>query len=184
MIILFGPAGSGKGTQGQALAELYGWRWLSNGEVIRQSHRYDDIIRRGQLIPDNDVIEMMNAEIKKAHAAGQDVILDGYPRDVAQARYLLEHFADKIQGAIILDVPKAELYQRLSLRGRDDDQDRAAIDQRFAIFEQNICSISNMFAEHRIPVIHVDGLGTPEEVTARLKQVVQKFLSKKGPTHD
>ena len=80
MIILFGPAGSGKGTQGEILAGKYGWRWLSNGQVIRDSHKYDDIINRGELIPDQDVIDMMNAEIAKAHTAGQDVILDGYHR--------------------------------------------------------------------------------------------------------
>ena len=95
MIILFGPAGSGKSTQGEILAGKYGWRWLSNGQVIRDSRKYDDIINRGELIPDQDVIDMMNTEIAKAHTAGQDVILDGYPRDVTQARYLLDHFSDK-----------------------------------------------------------------------------------------
>ena len=48
MIILFGLAGSGKGTQGNALAEIFGWRWVSNGEVIRQSGKFDEIINRGE----------------------------------------------------------------------------------------------------------------------------------------
>ena len=177
MIILFGLAGSGKGTQGKALAELFGWRWLSNGEVIRNSHRYDDIINRGELIPDQDVIDMMNAEIHKLQAAGFDLILDGYPRDIAQARYLVDHFADQIHGAIVLDVPKEELYQRLSLRARADDHSREAIDRRFAVFEQNFCSISNLFKEHNIPVKQVDGVGTPEDVTARLVPVVKELLN-------
>lgn len=175
MIILFGLAGSGKGTQGQALAQLFGWQWLSNGEVIRRSHHYDDIINQGKLIPDQDVIAMMNAEIHRLQAQGFDLILDGYPRDKTQAEYLLQHFADQIQGAIVLDVPKEELYQRLALRGRDDDHSRASIDQRFAVFEQNICSILHLFDAYHIPYAHVDGTGPIETVTTRLIETIQSF---------
>ena len=59
MIILFGLAGSGKGTQGRALAEMFGWRWLSVGEAIRRTGEYSDIIDKGNMIPDEDVIKMM-----------------------------------------------------------------------------------------------------------------------------
>ena len=176
MIILFGLAGSGKGTQGQALARLFDWRWLSNGEVIRQSHKYDDIINQGKLIPDQDVIDMMNAEIHRLKAEGHNIILDGYPRDITQAEYLVQHFADQIQGAIILAVPKEELYQRLALRGRDDDQSKDSIDQRFAVFEQNIYPILHLFEQHHIPVQHVDGVGKVSDVTARLVEVVQTLI--------
>ena len=176
MIILFGLAGSGKGTQGKNLSALFGWRWLSNGEVIRRSHRYDDIINQGKLIPDQDVIYMMNAEIKKAHDEGFDVVLDGYPRDEIQAQYLMEHFADQIKGAIILDVPKEELYLRLAKRGRDDDHSRAAIDQRFAVFEQNIYPILDLLTAHNIPVRHVDGVGPVLTVTERMVDVVNELI--------
>ena len=175
MIILFGLAGSGKGTQGQALADLFGWRWVSNGEVIRQSHKYDDIINQGKLIPDQDVIDMMNAEIKRLQDQGFNIILDGYPRDITQAQYLVQHFADQIQGAIVLDVPKEELYKRLALRGRDDDQSCDSIDQRFAVFEQNIYPILHLFDEYHVPSYHVDGVGQVSEVTARLVEVVQQI---------
>ena len=181
MIILFGLAGSGKGTQGKALADLFGWRWLSNGEVIRRSHRYDNIINQGKLIPDQDVINMMNAEIRRIRDQGFDVILDGYPRDVVQAQYLMDHFASEIHGAIILEVPKAELYERLAKRGRDDDHSREAIDQRFAVFEQNITPILELLDQHHIPTHHVDGTGTPEEVTARLMKVVQALAPSAKP---
>ncbi len=181
MIILCGLAGAGKGTQGQALAELFGWRWISNGEVIRNSHKYDEIINRGELIPDEDVIEMMNEEIRKAQEQGLEVVLDGYPRDEAQARYLTENCADQIQGAIVLEVPKEELYRRLALRGRDDDQSREAIDRRFAVFEDNFRPIAELFGAHGIPVRRVDGTGTPEEVTARLVKVVRE-LGVRGAT--
>lgn len=175
MIILFGLAGSGKGTQGKALSELFGWKALSVGQIVRDTGKYEDVINKGTLIKDEDVIELMNAEIQKIEEEGFDAILDGYPRSVPQAQYIAEHMADKIDGAIILEVPKEELYKRLELRGRDDDKERASIDQRFEIFEQNISSILPLLEAKNIPVETVNGVGPIEEVTARLVEVVKKF---------
>ena len=175
MIILFGLAGSGKGTQGKALSELFGWRWLSVGEAIRQTGGYEEIINQGGLIPDDDVIKLMNKQINKAEDEGFDVILDGYPRDVYQAEYLMKEMADKIDGAIILEVPKEELYQRLTLRGRDDDKERSSIDRRFEVFEQNIGGILPLLEAKQIPVERVDGVGKIEEVTARLVEVIKRM---------
>lgn len=173
MIILFGLAGSGKGTQGKALSEMFGWRWLSVGEAIRQTGEYTEIVNQGGLVPDEEVIKIMDKQIRKAEAEGFDVILDGYPRDQKQAEYMMDTMADKIDGAIILEVPKEELYERLSLRGRDDDQSKESIDRRFGIFEQNICSIVPLLESKNIPVERVDGTGKIEEVTARLAEVVK-----------
>ena len=175
MIILFGLAGSGKGTQGKALSELFGWRWLSVGEAIRQHGGYEEIINSGGLIPDEDVIKLMDRQIEKAEDEGFDVILDGYPRDKAQAEYIMDTMADKIDGAIILEVPKEELYERLALRGRDDDQERASIDKRFEIFEQNIYSILPLLEAHNIPIERVNGVGKIEAVTERLASVVRQM---------
>ena len=176
MIILFGLAGSGKGTQGKALSELFGWRWLSVGEAIRQHGGYEETINNGGLIPDEDVIKIMDKQIKKSEAEGFDVILDGYPRDARQAEYIMSTMADKISGAIIIEVPKSELYERLALRGRDDDQEKEAIDRRFAIFEQNISSIVPLLESHNIPVERVDGVGKIEDVTTRLVEVVKRIV--------
>lgn len=175
MIILFGLAGSGKGTQGKALSEFFGWRWLSVGQAIRDMGSYSTTIDKGGLIPDEDVIKIMDKQIAKAEAEGFDVILDGYPRTEVQAKYLTEHMADKIDGAIILDVPKEELFERLALRGRDDDKEEASIKRRFEIFEQNICSILPLLEAKNIPIAHVDGVGEIGTVTGRLIATVQKF---------
>lgn len=175
MIILFGLAGSGKGTQGKALSEIFGWRALSVGQVIRDTGEYADLIDKGNLIPDEDVIRLMTRQIEKSEAEGFDVILDGYPRTEYQAKWLVDHMADKIDGAIILEVPKEELYERLTLRGRDDDKERASIDRRFEIFEQNIYSILPLLESKNIPIEHVDGVGPIEEVTSRLVKVVKEL---------
>ena len=175
MIILFGLAGSGKGTQGKALSEIFGWRTLSVGQAIRDTGEYDDITNAGGLIPDDDVIRLMTKQIQKSEAEGFDIILDGYPRTKYQAEWLMAHMADDIDGAIVLEVPKEELYDRLSLRGRDDDKERASIERRFEIFEQNIHSILPLLEANNIPVVHIDGVGPIEEVTDRLVDVVKEF---------
>ena len=173
MIILFGLAGSGKGTQGKALSEIFGWRALSVGQVIRDTDEYADVINNGNLIPDEDVIRLMTKQIEKSEAEGFDVILDGYPRTEYQAKWLVDHMSDKIDGAIILEVPKEELYERLSLRGRDDKKEKESIDRRFEIFEQNICSILPLLEAQNIPYEHVDGVGPIEVVTDRLINVIK-----------
>lgn len=175
MIILFGLAGSGKGTQGKAISEFFGWRWLSVGEAIRQAGGYEEIINKGGLIPDEDVIKLMDKQISKAEDEGFDVVLDGYPRDVHQAEYMMKTMPDKISGAIILEVPKEELYQRLSLRGRDDDKENDAIERRFEVFEQNIGSILPLLEAKGIPIARIDGVGKIEEVTARLVEVIKRM---------
>lgn len=176
MIVLFGLAGTGKGTQGKALSELFGWRWLSVGQVIRDTGEYDDIINRGELVGDDDVIRLMSAQIDKSEAEGFDVILDGYPRDEYQARWMMDNMADKIDGAILLDVPKEELYERLMMRGRDDDKTLESINRRFEISENNFKLIFPMFEEKGIEIRTVSGVGSVEEVTNRLVDVVMDMV--------
>ena len=86
-----------------------------------------------------------------------------------------DNMSDKIDGAIILEVPKEELFERLILRGRDDDKERSSIERRFEVFEQNICSILPLLEAKNIPVERVDGVGAVEEVTARLINVIKKI---------
>lgn len=180
MIILFGMAGSGKGTQGEILAETFDWRWISVGDVIRQKKEYADIINKGELIPDEDVVKMMSEEISESLKKGTNVILDGFPRDELQAEYVAEHYAKDVEVAVVLEVPKEELYHRLELRGRDDDKERDSIDRRFEVFEQNISSILTILEGKNIPVRKIDGVGTVEEVSERLIGVVKEMTNDKN----
>lgn len=176
MIILFGLAGSGKGTQGKALSEIFGWRWISVGQVLRETGEYAEIMNRGELVEDDDVNRLMGMQIEKTEAEGYDVILDGYPRDEYQAKWVMDKFAEKIDGAILLEVPKEELYERLALRGRDDDMSKESVDRRFEIAEQNFYSIFNLLEAKNIEIRKVDGVGSVEEVTNRLVDVVKEMV--------
>ena len=177
MIILFGMAGSGKGTQGNALAEIFGWKWLSVGQVIRETGGYEEIINRGELISDEDVVRLMSERINRLEQDGFDVILDGYPRNEWQAKWLAENgYLEKVDLAIILDVPKEELIQRLKLRGRDDDMSEESIRKRFKVFEQNISSMTSILKSNGVAVESVNGVGEIGEVTDRLVDIVEKLV--------
>lgn len=178
MIIFFGPAGSGKSTQGRTIADKYGWRWLSVGQVLRDTGRFDEILKSGELVDDKTVVELMNKEIEFAEAEGMEVVLDGYPRDTKQTEIMLEEknqqFFNNLKAAIVLDVPKEELWKRIEDRGREDDT-KEVVERRFDIFEQNINSILPLLEEKGVKVIHVDGVGSFEEVTDRIVKIIQEI---------
>ncbi len=172
MIALFGLAGSGKSTQGQIIAEKMGWKWLSVGEVLRNTGEFDEILKNGELVDDMTVVQLMDREIKKAEGEGRGVVLDGYPRDTIQAEWLVEN--DKVKGlkkAIFLEVPKEVLLARIKQRNRADDTDEV-IKRRFEIVEQNICSILSLLEVNNVEVVKIDGTGTVEEVTAKIEKVI------------
>lgn len=182
MIIFFGPAGSGKSTQGRTIADKYGWRWLSVGQVLRDTGEFDEILEKGELVDDQEVVNLMNKQIDFARAEGMEIVLDGYPRDKEQANILLKEskttdrdFFGSIDAAIILNVPKEELLNRIQERGRADDT-MEVVERRFEIFEQNIYSILPLLKERNVPIFEVDGLGTFEEVTDRIIKIVQDVI--------
>lgn len=177
MFILFGPAGSGKSLQGQRLAEKYGWRWLSVGQLLRDQSNptLDKAMKEGDLVDDNFVVNMMHDAMKAAEYAEQNAILDGYPRDVWQAEWIVEHGdLANIDGAIILNVPKEELWKRLEARGRADDK-KSAIEKRWSIFEQTISAMREIFEKEGLKFEEVDGAGKIEQITERIEEVLAKW---------
>lgn len=197
MIILMGLAGSGKSTQGRILAERLGGEWLSAGQVLRETQdpAMREVMDRGELVDDELVIRLMEARMAQAEAAGKPVILDGYPRTVRQAKWVATRpaasggaggaeMADGVEASraagvravIWLEVPKEELIRRLQLRGRSDDQDAAAIEERLKIVKENADEVCHILAQKGVRILAVDGLGTPEEVTERVWETVQKEI--------
>lgn len=171
MIVLMGLAGSGKSTQGQLLAKATGRVWLSAGQVLRDTGRYDGILKSGQLVDDTLTIKLMAEEMARVVRSGQDVVLDGFPRNVDQAEWVAENIAAAINVVVRITVPKDELYRRLEQRGRADDT-RGAIEKRFAIVENDLQEVCAILAKKKIRITEIDGTGTIEEVFSRLKKAV------------
>ena len=174
MIAIFGPAGSGKSLQGQILAEKYAWRWLSVGQLLRDQRNpeIDEKLKTGDLFDDVFVTKLMHDAMVSSEQAGEEVILDGYPRDEWQAKWLIEKGdVRSIELAIVLEVPVEDLWERIRKRGRPDDK-KEVVERRWKIFEQNICSILPLLEEAGVKVVRIDGRGEIEEVTKKIEQLL------------
>lgn len=163
MIILFGPAGAGKSVQGHMLAARFDWRWLSAGQLLRETRNVEfmEAMRKGDFIPDEHIREVMGKAIKSADSIDH-LILDGFPRQTQQAEWLLgsrEEFDREIQAVIVLDVSRDVIERRLAIRGRADDT-AEAIDKRLALFREETTPILDYFEANGVAVVHVDGEGT------------------------
>lgn len=171
MIVFFGPAGAGKSVQGQILAAREGWRWLSAGQLLRDTRDSEllQLMQKGELVPPARVNEIMGNAIQKATDISQ-VILDGFPRQLEQAKWLMEsqpHHGRAVAVVIVLEVPRAELLKRLEVRGRADDTPEA-IDERLMIYRQEMYPILGFFTEQGVPVVHINGEGTVGQVHDRI----------------
>lgn len=179
MIILFGPAGAGKSVQGHMLAARFGWRWLSAGQLLRETRdtEFMEAMRKGEFIPDEHIRKVMGDALKNATDISR-VILDGFPRQAQQAEWLLsvrEELSRDIKAVIVLDVSREVIDERLKIRGRADDTEDA-IDHRLDLFREETMPIIEYFLENNIPVSHVDGAGSVGQVHDAIVDV----LTEKG----
>jgi adenylate kinase len=171
MIVFFGPTGSGKSMQGQIMAARHGWRWVSAGEVLRQTNdpQAADIMKAGKLVPDSITDKLVLAEIDD----DDKVILDGYPRTVDQAKMLVSRPDIKLSVAIVLDLDPAEIQKRLALRQRAEDTPET-IAQRIELYNSTTKPILDCLNEHGVIVEHVDGSGLVGAIHDRIEAVLEK----------
>lgn len=147
-LILFGPPGSGKGTQSEKIVEKFGLVHLSTGNLLRAEIadktplglEAKNFIDKGQLVPDEVVIGMIDTMLEK-HSDAKGFLFDGFPRTVAQAEALdklLSLRKTSITKVIALEVSEEELVDRLLKRGatsgRTDDTDESIIRKRFSVY--------------------------------------------------
>lgn len=176
MIIFFGPAGAGKSVQGQLLAARNDWRWLSAGQLLRDSHDIDLIkhMQTGKLVDSERVNRLIGDAIARSSNISQ-LILDGFPREMSQAQWLIEnksHHGRDIKLIVVLEVPKSELMKRLEVRGRVDDTPDA-IDERLKIYRTEIYPILTYFTEQNINIVHIDGVGMVGQVHDRIMEELE-----------
>lgn len=188
-LILFGPPGSGKGTQAAKLVEHYGLTHISTGDLFRYEMENDTplgqkakaYMAKGQLVPDEVTIGMLRNKVNNVGET-RGFIFDGFPRTVAQAEALDAFLADKneeITGLVALDVHEEEIVKRILMRGetsgRPDDNDESIIRKRIEVYKNETTPVSDHY--RRIGKSHlVQGIGSIDEIFQRLTGVIDSLI--------
>jgi len=191
--LMLGPPGSGKGTQGERLALRHGVPHLSSGEMLR-THVRDgtelgrsaaDTMRRGDLVADDVMNGIMREEVLGPNAVG-GFVLDGFPRTVPQAMAAYElarRHGITFHAVVLLEVPPAELLERLAQRGRSIDRaDDAAgtIGHRIDVYVENTRPLVEYYDDREI-LVRVDATGTIDEVTAAINAQLDRIIPPPPP---
>ncbi|HLP73729.1 MAG TPA: adenylate kinase [Bacteroidales bacterium] len=187
--LIFGPPGSGKGTQSVRLAEKFNLLHLSTGDMLRAEiaagsdlgKKMSSIMSKGELVPDEVVIEMIAKKIDSSKG-NAGFLFDGFPRTVAQTASLekmLEERGMKIDSMLVLDVDHDELVKRLiaraELSGRPDDSDPAVIENRIAVYKEKTEPIIE-YCRKRGIYQPINGMGTIDQIFERLSEKVKKIV--------
>ena len=187
-LILFGPPGSGKGTQAAKLTDQYELLHISTGDLFRYEMGNDtplgkeakSYIAKGELVPDSVTIGMLKNKVD----ANPDVagyIFDGFPRTIPQAEALDALLAEKgevVSALIALDVDDEEIVKRLLLRGqtsgRADDNDEEIIRNRIEVYKSETTPVYDYYATKEKSK-KVSGVGTVDAIFDRLCEQLDKL---------
>ena len=186
-IILFGPPGSGKGTQAEKLVEKFNLLHISTGDLLRselkaetplgvEAKKYMD---KGELVPDEVVIGMISGKIDEHAGKVEGIIFDGFPRTQPQAEALdklLDFKETAISKVLALDVEEEEIVQRILKRGatsgRADDNNEETIRNRFQVYLDNTAPVADHYKEVN-KYKGIQGLGSIDEIFEKLCEEIQ-----------
>jgi adenylate kinase len=184
-LILFGPPGSGKGTQSEKLIARYGFKHLSTGDILRNEIKNGtplgleakSLMDQGQLVPDAVVIGMIRTALEQ-NPGVNGFLFDGFPRTNAQANALDALLSEKGTGISIvlaLQVSKSELIKRLLNRGltsgRTDDVNESVIDSRIEEYERKTAAVADHYKRMN-KVAFVPGEGSVDQIFALLSKEI------------
>ena len=172
MIAIFGAPGAGKTVQGQLLARKYNWQWVSSRDLLLGLHDKDVTmaLNNGMYI-DEDKMAIAMSHIFSGPQTRR-MVLDGFPNTVEQVYWMRDHGVMKnLEGAIVLNVPRGELWARIIARGRVDDT-RAAYERRQDLYDRAINGILHVIGENGVKTATVDGCNEPQDVLARIEEVL------------
>jgi adenylate kinase len=188
-LVLFGPPGSGKGTQSEKIIEKYDLVHLSTGDLLRKEMKAGtplgkeakNLIEKGQLVPDEVVIGMISTALD-ANPQANGFLFDGFPRTIAQAAALdklLIHKKTAINAVLFLMVNEEELITRLVGRaktsGRLDDADPEIQRKRQDIYKNETLPVAGYY-QNQEKVTRIDGEGSIDEIFERLCEVIDKGI--------
>lgn len=180
-LIFLGPPGAGKGTQAQVLANLLQIPHISTGDILRDNvtrqtdlgQKAQSYMDQGELVPDQLILDMIQARLSQQDASS-GWILDGFPRNVAQAVFLdelLTKIGLSYDRVISLEVPDEVLVERLLKRLRKDDTE-AVIRHRLAVYHEQTAPLISFYRD-RQQLVSVDGNQSMEAVTNALQAAVK-----------
>lgn len=190
-LILFGPPGSGKGTQATSIEEKYGLIHISTGDLFRNELKNEtDLAKKirnyldtGQLVPDAITIQMLKNKIL-SYDEPNGFLLDGFPRNITQAEALMGLFNElqtDVHLLLALDVPEEEIVKRILNRGktsgRSDDNDESIIRDRFRVYEEVTDPVFSFFGKMN-KAEKVNGIGSIEEIFGRIESVIEQYQKK------
>ncbi len=188
-IVLLGAPGSGKGTQAALLKDHFSIPHISTGVLLREAVAQETplglkakaIMDRGELVPDDVMLNLIRERL------GQDdvkagFILDGYPRNLAQAEALdgvLAELDQPVDEAVLIEVDEEQVVQRIALRasqeGRSDDTEDV-VRNRMRVYEEQTAPVTGYYASRDL-LTRVLGEGTIEEVLERIKGALQSGVA-------
>ncbi|MDR1878007.1 MAG: adenylate kinase [Bacteroidales bacterium] len=191
-VVLIGRPGSGKGTQGEIFAQKHNFHYISTGELLlneiaKGTDTGKDVKRlyeNGISVEDETIIKMVEMEMSQAHG-NRGFIFKGFPRTLIQT-YILEGMLRRMNTSIslvvYLDVPMLECFKRLSRRSqthdaRPYDKTTDLIIGRMEEFETKINAVVKYFKKQN-KLVRVNGIGTTDEVAARLDEILVRSLKK------
>jgi adenylate kinase len=188
-LILFGPPGSGKGTQAEKLITHFDLKHISTGDLLRSELKAETplgleakkFIDKGELVPDEVVVGMISNQLEVNAGKVKGFIFDGFPRTKPQAEALdklLQFKNTEIKAVLALDVSEEEVVSRILNRGktsgRSDDNNPEIIKNRFLVYLSETMAVANHYEKfdkfHTIP-----GEGEIEEVFNALKTVIENL---------
>jgi adenylate kinase len=187
--LIFGPPGSGKGTQSVRLAEKFNLKHLSTGDMLRAEiaagtelgKKMSSIMSKGELVPDEVVIELIAKKIDSTKGSA-GFLFDGFPRTVAQTvelEKILNKRKMKIDSMLVLEVDHDELVKRLVLRadqsGRPDDKDPEVIENRIDVYREKTEPIITYCRERGI-YQPVNGMGSIDDIFKRLSTHMKELI--------
>ena len=178
-VILIGPPGAGKGTQSRRLSEKLGVPQIATGDILRAAReartplglKAEGAMREGKLVPDELVVAMVQERLR-APDCRKGYILDGFPRRVNQAKWLVDKIRRgelKFSVALCLNLTEETALERLKLRGRHDDTP-IGIRQRFAEYETSVVPTIEYLQSQGFKVIEIDGNRSIEKVSASIQK--------------
>ncbi|WP_462317832.1 adenylate kinase [Marinilabilia sp.] len=183
-IVIFGPPGSGKGTQSEKIIERYGLVHISTGEILRKEIKEDSdlgkiaksFIDKGELVPDQTIIEILEKKLESLNNV-KGVIFDGFPRTVDQAvalKKMLQRHGEDVNVMLNLEVDRQELIARLLKRGQisgRSDDNLETIEKRIRVYEERTFPVIDFYKKEGT-YTPIRGVGEINDIFKRISDAI------------